>query len=139
MVYFNVESNLIESLLNRDTLIDSSPKFNYLLELAHIDPIPPGIEEVDFDLEEKIRLVKNSLYDNSSPRPPKELNTEIADTIVESFSPSLIPVEDKPKVVKNDKVIAPRIFRINPDKTSREEKNAPNIVRASNRTKPITV
>ncbi|GJU36545.1 hypothetical protein Tco_1184899 [Tanacetum coccineum] len=49
--------NLIESLLNRDTLIDSSPKFDYLLEefsgeLAHIDPIPPGIEKADFDLEE---------------------------------------------------------------------------------------
>ncbi|GKC40519.1 hypothetical protein Tco_1052903 [Tanacetum coccineum] len=54
---FNAESNLFESLLNRDTLIDSSPKFDYLLEefsgeLAHIDPIPPGIEEADFDLEE---------------------------------------------------------------------------------------
>nr|GFC45771.1 hypothetical protein [Tanacetum cinerariifolium]GFC47199.1 hypothetical protein [Tanacetum cinerariifolium] len=31
------------------------------------------------------------------------------------------------------------MFRINPDKTSREEKNVPNTVRASNRTKPITV
>ncbi|GJT76760.1 hypothetical protein Tco_1043485 [Tanacetum coccineum] len=97
--YFNVESNLIESLLNRDTLIDSSPKFDYLLEefsgeLAHINPIPPGIKEADFDLEEEIRLVKNLSYDNSSLRPPKELNTEIADTILESLSPSPIPVED---------------------------------------------
>nr|GEV68492.1 retrovirus-related Pol polyprotein from transposon TNT 1-94 [Tanacetum cinerariifolium] len=31
------------------------------------------------------------------------------------------------------------MFRINPDKTSREAKNVPNSVRASNRTKPITV
>nr|GEX64714.1 hypothetical protein [Tanacetum cinerariifolium] len=54
--YFNAESNLIESLLNRDILIDSSPKFDYLLELAHINPIPSGIEEADFDLEEEIRL-----------------------------------------------------------------------------------
>nr|GEW30782.1 hypothetical protein [Tanacetum cinerariifolium] len=30
--YFNVESNRLESLLNRDTLIDSSPKFDYFLE-----------------------------------------------------------------------------------------------------------
>ncbi|GJS02283.1 hypothetical protein Tco_0318791 [Tanacetum coccineum] len=56
---FNAESNLIESLLNRDTLIDSSPKFDFLFEefsgeLAHIDPIPPGIEKADFDLEEEI-------------------------------------------------------------------------------------
>ncbi|GJW23519.1 hypothetical protein Tco_0034141 [Tanacetum coccineum] len=61
---FNAESNLIESLLNRDTLIDSSPKFDYLLEefsgeLAHIDPILPGIEKADFDLEEEICLVEN--------------------------------------------------------------------------------
>ncbi|GJY76642.1 hypothetical protein Tco_0481758 [Tanacetum coccineum] len=97
--YFNAESNLIESLLNRDILIDSSPKFDYLLEefsgeLAHIDPIPPGIEKADFDLEEEIRLVENLLYDNSSPRPPEELNLEIADTILESLSPSPILVED---------------------------------------------
>ncbi|GJT55044.1 hypothetical protein Tco_0990098 [Tanacetum coccineum] len=91
---FNVGSNLIESLLNRDTLIDSSPKFDYLLELAHIDPIPPGIEEADFDLEEEIRLVENLSYDNSSPRPPEERNSENVDTIIESPSPSPIPVED---------------------------------------------
>nr|GEW47798.1 hypothetical protein [Tanacetum cinerariifolium] len=97
--YFNVESNFLESLLNRDTLIDSSPKIDYLLEefsseLAHIDPIPLGIKETEFDLEEGIRLVENLLYDNSSPRPPEELNAEIADTILESLSSSPIPVED---------------------------------------------
>ncbi|GKD29881.1 hypothetical protein Tco_1240659 [Tanacetum coccineum] len=80
-------------------LIDSSPKFDYLLEefsgeLAHIDPIPPGIEEADFDLEEEIRLVENLSYDNSSPRPPEERNSENVDTIIESPSPSPIPVED---------------------------------------------
>nr|GEX68641.1 hypothetical protein [Tanacetum cinerariifolium] len=58
--YFNAESNLLESFLNRDTLIDSSPMFDYLLkefsgELAYIDPIPSGIKEADFDLEEEIR------------------------------------------------------------------------------------
>nr|GEX91406.1 hypothetical protein [Tanacetum cinerariifolium] len=67
--YFNAEYDLIEPLLNRDTLIDSSPKFDYLLEefsgeLAHIDPIPPRIEEADFDLEEEIRLVEN-LFENN--------------------------------------------------------------------------
>nr|GEU56424.1 retrovirus-related Pol polyprotein from transposon TNT 1-94 [Tanacetum cinerariifolium] len=92
--YFNAESNLIEYLLTRDTLIDSSAKFDYLLELAHIDPIPPRIEEADFDLEEEIRLVENLLYDNSSARPSEELNAEIANTIVESLSPSPIPIED---------------------------------------------
>ncbi|GJV93243.1 hypothetical protein Tco_1541056 [Tanacetum coccineum] len=102
---FNAESNLIESLLNRDTLIDFSPKFDFLLEefsgeLAHINPIPPGIEKADFDLEEEIRLVENLLYDNSSPRPPEELNLEIADTIFESLSPSPILVVDSDSLIE---------------------------------------
>ncbi|GKG58292.1 hypothetical protein Tco_0592071, partial [Tanacetum coccineum] len=63
-------------------------------ELTHIDPILPGIEKADLDLEEEICLVENLSYDNSSPRPPKELNTEIADMILESLSPPLIPVKD---------------------------------------------
>nr|GEY54150.1 hypothetical protein [Tanacetum cinerariifolium] len=84
---------------NEYTLIDSSSKFDFLLEefsgeLAHIDPIPPGIEEADFDLEEEIRLIENLLYDNSSLRPPKELNAKIADTIIESLFSSPIPIED---------------------------------------------
>ncbi|GJV91314.1 hypothetical protein Tco_1539127 [Tanacetum coccineum] len=69
--HFNAESDLIESLLNRDTLI-----------------------KADFDLEKEIRFVENLSYDNSSPRPPEELNLEIADTILESLSPSHIPVAD---------------------------------------------
>nr|GEV22790.1 hypothetical protein [Tanacetum cinerariifolium] len=99
------ESDLVESLFNRDTLIDSSHKFDFLLEeffgeLAHIDPIPSEIEEANFDLEEEIRLVKNLVYDNSSPRLPGELNAEIADTSVESLSPSPILVEDSDSLME---------------------------------------
>ncbi|GKF82808.1 hypothetical protein Tco_0244464 [Tanacetum coccineum] len=73
--HFNAESDLIESLLNRDILIVSSPKFDSLLEefsgeLAHIDLISPEIDEAEFDPEEEIRPVEKLLYDNSSPRPP---------------------------------------------------------------------
>ncbi|GKB35553.1 hypothetical protein Tco_0880495 [Tanacetum coccineum] len=97
--HFNAESDLIESLLNQDTSIISSPKIDSLLEefsgeLAHIDLIPPGINEADFDPEEEIRLVEKLLYDNSSPRPLEELNSKISDALIESFSPSPIPVED---------------------------------------------
>ncbi|GJW96738.1 hypothetical protein Tco_0178546 [Tanacetum coccineum] len=96
--YFNAESDLIESLLNRYTLIVSSPKFDSLLEeffgeLAHIDLISTEIDEADFDLEEEIHLVKKLLYDNSSPRPPEELNSDNFDAVIESFSPSPIPIE----------------------------------------------
>nr|GEX67976.1 hypothetical protein [Tanacetum cinerariifolium] len=84
---------------DENTLIDSSPEFDFLLKelfgkRAHINPILPGIKEAEFDLEKDIRLVKNLLYDNSSLRPPEELNAEITDTIVESLSPSPILVED---------------------------------------------
>ncbi|GKB46527.1 hypothetical protein Tco_0897280, partial [Tanacetum coccineum] len=97
--HFNAESDLIESLLNQDTLIVSSPKFDSLLEefsgeLAHIDLISTEIDKADFDPEEEIRLVEKLLYDNSSPRPPKELNSENSDVVIESFFPSPIPVED---------------------------------------------
>nr|GEV20348.1 ribonuclease H-like domain-containing protein [Tanacetum cinerariifolium] len=88
--HVSAESDLIEYFLNRDTLIDSSSKFDYFLEEffgepAQIDPIHLRIEEADFDLEEEIHLVENLFYDNSSPRPSEEFNAKIADTIVESF------------------------------------------------------
>ncbi|GJX58032.1 hypothetical protein Tco_0289422 [Tanacetum coccineum] len=108
--HFNTQSNLIESLLNRDTSIVSSPKFDSLLEeffgeLAHINLIPPGIDETDFDPEEDICLTEKSLYDNSSPRPPKKLNSENSDAIIESLSPSPIPIEDK--LLSNDSLSLP--------------------------------
>nr|GFA51664.1 hypothetical protein [Tanacetum cinerariifolium] len=88
---FNVESDFVESLLNRDTFIDFSSKFDFSGELAHIKP---EIPKSDFDFEEEIRLIENLLYDNSFPRPPKELNAEIADTIIESIPLLPIPVQD---------------------------------------------
>ncbi|GJV24380.1 hypothetical protein Tco_1377075 [Tanacetum coccineum] len=92
--YFNAESNLIESLLNRDILIDSSPKFDYLLEefsgeLAHVNPIPCGIKKANFDLEEEICLVKNLLYDNSSPQ---QLRNEPENEPLITFSPKSDPL-----------------------------------------------
>nr|GFB32750.1 hypothetical protein [Tanacetum cinerariifolium] len=66
---FNVESDFVESLLNQ------IPKSN-------------------LDFEEEIRLIKNLVYDHSSPRPPEEHNAEIADTIIESIPLLPIPVQD---------------------------------------------
>ncbi|GJZ59241.1 retrovirus-related pol polyprotein from transposon TNT 1-94 [Tanacetum coccineum] len=51
-----------------------------------------------------------------------------------------VPTTKESKVVDNDKVIAPGMFRINPFKNSREEKFVPNKpTKASVRTNPITV
>ncbi|GJT14195.1 hypothetical protein Tco_0861237 [Tanacetum coccineum] len=76
--------------------------FNADLQVKSLifDPILQGIEKADFDLEEEIRLVENLLYDNSSPRSSEELNLEIADTIIESPSPSPIPVMDSDSLME---------------------------------------
>nr|GEV15248.1 hypothetical protein [Tanacetum cinerariifolium] len=70
---FNVEYDFVESLLNRDTFIDSSSKFDFSGELAHVNP---EITEFDFDFEEEIYLIESLLYDNSSSQPPKEHNAK---------------------------------------------------------------
>ncbi|GKA97972.1 hypothetical protein Tco_0825866 [Tanacetum coccineum] len=90
---FDAESDLLESMLNRDISIDSSPKIDSLLdefagELTFLDSIPPGIDKASFDPEEKIWFVEGLLYDNSSPRPRKDFNS-----IVFTLSPSPILVQ----------------------------------------------
>nr|GFB32372.1 hypothetical protein [Tanacetum cinerariifolium] len=98
--YFNADFDLIESLLNQDSLIiSSSSKIDSLLdefagELTLLKLIPPRINETDCDPEEEIRLIKKFLYDNSSPRPSEEFIFENSDTAIKSFSPSPIPVKD---------------------------------------------
>nr|GEY18834.1 hypothetical protein [Tanacetum cinerariifolium] len=94
--HFSAEYDLIESLLNHDS---SSSKIDSLLdefvgELTILKSIPPGIDETDCYHENKIRLTKRLLYDNSSPRPPKEFVFENSNANIESFFPSPIPVED---------------------------------------------
>nr|GEU61214.1 hypothetical protein [Tanacetum cinerariifolium] len=96
--HFNAESDLIESMLNHDSsIISSSSKIDSLLdefagELTLLKSIPPGIDKTDCYPKEDIHLVERLLYDNSSPRPPKEIVYSNAD--IESFSPSPIPNED---------------------------------------------
>nr|GEW52981.1 hypothetical protein [Tanacetum cinerariifolium] len=97
--HFNVESDLIESMLNQDSSIISSSKIDSLFdefagELTLLKSIPPGISETDCDPENEIHLTKRLLYDNSSPRPPKEFVSKNSDAEIKSFSPSPIPVED---------------------------------------------
>nr|GEV64918.1 hypothetical protein [Tanacetum cinerariifolium] len=97
--HFNVESNLIESLLNQDSSIISSSKIDSLLnefvgELIFLKSIPLRINEGDCDPEEEIRLIEKLLYDNSSPCPLKEFNSKNFDAIIQSFSLSPIAVED---------------------------------------------
>nr|GEV79437.1 hypothetical protein [Tanacetum cinerariifolium] len=61
--HFNVESDLIESLLNHNSSIISSSKIDSLFdefagELTLLKSISPGINETDYDHEEETRLIK---------------------------------------------------------------------------------
>nr|GFC44122.1 hypothetical protein [Tanacetum cinerariifolium] len=98
--HFNAESDLIESLLNRDSsIISSSSKIDSLLdefadELTLLKSISSGIDGTDRDPEEDIRLIERLLYDNSSPRLPEEFVFENSNAEIESCSPSPILNED---------------------------------------------
>ncbi|GKA55201.1 hypothetical protein Tco_0754150 [Tanacetum coccineum] len=101
-VRFDAESYLLESLVNHDTLMASPPKIDFLLdefagELTRLQSIPPGIDDVNLDPEGDILFLESLLYDNSSPRPPEEFNSE---NPTESFSPSPIPVEDSDSLME---------------------------------------
>nr|GFA90466.1 hypothetical protein [Tanacetum cinerariifolium] len=98
--HFNAESDLIESMLNHDSsIIPSSSKIDSFLdefagELSLLKSILPGIDKTDCHPKNEICLIERLLYDNSSPRPPKEFVYDNSDADIESFSPSPIPVKD---------------------------------------------
>nr|GEZ16441.1 hypothetical protein [Tanacetum cinerariifolium] len=98
--HFNAESDLIESMLNHDSsIITSSSKIDSLLdefvgELTLLKSIPLRIDKTDCYPEEEICLTKRLLYDNSSPRPPKEFVSKNSNVEIKSFSPSPIPIKD---------------------------------------------
>ncbi|GJY12117.1 hypothetical protein Tco_0381426 [Tanacetum coccineum] len=71
-VRFDAESYLLESLVNRDTLMASPPKIDFLLdefagELTRLQSIPPGIDNINLDSEGDILFLESLLYDNSYP------------------------------------------------------------------------
>nr|GFB53671.1 hypothetical protein [Tanacetum cinerariifolium] len=88
----NAESTHDSSLII-SSKIDSLPD-EFAGELILLKSIPPGINKTDCYHENEIRFTKRLLYDNSSPRQPKEFVSENSNADIESFSPSPIPVED---------------------------------------------
>nr|GEZ89080.1 hypothetical protein [Tanacetum cinerariifolium] len=73
-----------------DSLLDE-----FVDKLIFLKSIP-----VECDPEEEIRLIEKLLYDYSSPRPLEEFNSKNSDAIIESFSPSPIPVKDSNSLVE---------------------------------------
>nr|GEV23569.1 RNA-directed DNA polymerase, eukaryota, nucleotide-binding alpha-beta plait domain protein [Tanacetum cinerariifolium] len=95
---FEEEIIPLKSSRTHDSFLPISSKIDSLLDEFAGEPtllksIPPGIDETDCDFEEDIRLIEKLLYDNSSPRPPKEFVSANSDAKIKSFSPS--PILDK--------------------------------------------
>ncbi|GKD97853.1 retrovirus-related pol polyprotein from transposon TNT 1-94, partial [Tanacetum coccineum] len=77
-----------------------------------------------------------------TPSPNSKVIPKVVETndLSKPVTSNSVPTPTESKVVTNDKVIAPGMFRINPFKTSREDKFVPiNKVKASVRTNPIIV
>nr|GEY48154.1 hypothetical protein [Tanacetum cinerariifolium] len=104
--HFNAESDLVESMLNRNSsIISSSLKIDSLLdefvgELTLLKSISPKIDETDCHPENEIHSSERLLYDNSSPRPLEEFVSENSDVDIESFSPFLIPNKDSDSFIE---------------------------------------
>nr|GEY18687.1 hypothetical protein [Tanacetum cinerariifolium] len=91
--YLNAESDFIESLSNRDTLFNSSLKFDYLEEFSGA-LFPTSIideECIRREHEEYISLMEKLFSINSFPR---SLENFYTNTIIETLPTSPIPVED---------------------------------------------
>nr|GFB89577.1 hypothetical protein [Tanacetum cinerariifolium] len=96
---------LMESLRTYDSSLPISSKIDSILdefagELTLLKLSPPGIDETDCDFKEDIRLIEKLLYDNSSPRPPKEFVSVNSDAKIKSFSPSPIIVKDSDSLME---------------------------------------
>nr|GEX21810.1 hypothetical protein [Tanacetum cinerariifolium] len=89
-------------------------------------------KDITQDTSKNTKFAKQPIVENL----PKIGETNALSKPVTSNS---VSTPQQSKGVNNDKVISPGMFRINPSKTSREEKYVPNTVSASARTKPINV
>nr|GFB29614.1 hypothetical protein [Tanacetum cinerariifolium] len=97
-------------------------------------------------LFKKVSDQKDNTQDSSkntkfAKQPDVEILSKIGETnaLSKPVTSNSVSTPQVSKGVNNAKVISPCMFRINPDKVSREANKVPNTVSASSRTKPITV
>nr|GEY47241.1 hypothetical protein [Tanacetum cinerariifolium] len=97
-------------------------------------------------LFKKVSDQKENTQDTSkntkfAKQPNVEILLKIGETnaLSKPVTSNFVSTPQVSKGVNNDKVIAPGMFRISPDKVSRDTKKVSNTVSASSRTKPITV
>ncbi|GJV01784.1 retrovirus-related pol polyprotein from transposon TNT 1-94 [Tanacetum coccineum] len=108
-----------------------------------LDPLSQKLENenVELEFQGKPPSFSGSKLYAITPFPKSKGLPKIDETHAFSkpVTSNSVATPQESKVVKNNNVIAPGMFRINPFKPSREEKSEPNKVRASVRKNPITV
>ncbi|GJS30326.1 retrovirus-related pol polyprotein from transposon TNT 1-94 [Tanacetum coccineum] len=148
-----VVSQDIMSIVQSNSVVDTS---NLQTELERtkehtLDPLSQKLETENVELEFQVLNYANenahlkTTYKNrfdsiniSKTRVPQKVDE--TNDLSNPVTSNSVPTSQESKVVKNDKVIAPGMSRINPTKTFREDKFvAINKVSASVRTNPITV
>nr|GEW61530.1 hypothetical protein [Tanacetum cinerariifolium] len=123
--HFNVESDLIESMLNQDSSSISSSKIDSLLdefvgELIFLKSIPSGIDEADCDPEEEIRLIEKlfdpfmkeiDLFLTSDGSIPPGIDSDYSDSERDNLFPKRLLHDDPiplPDILDSSNVV--RIF-----------------------------
>ncbi|GJV90509.1 hypothetical protein Tco_1538322 [Tanacetum coccineum] len=119
-----------------------------LVELFTLVEVNKEIKEVNANCILMVNLQQASTsgtHDDKAPIYDSDGSAEFIPKVVEKsdltklVTSHSVPESEETKVVKNKKVIAPGMFRINPFKHSRVDNFAPNrLVKASVGTKPIT-
>nr|GFB73138.1 hypothetical protein [Tanacetum cinerariifolium] len=91
--------------------------------------------------DQKDNTQESSKNTKFAKQPIAQIIPKIGETNVLSkpVTSNSVSKPQEPKGVNNDKVIAPGMFRISPDKVPRKAKKVPHTVSASARAKPITV
>nr|GFB83716.1 hypothetical protein [Tanacetum cinerariifolium] len=91
--------------------------------------------------DQKDNTQNSSKNTKFTKQPIAEILSKIGETnaLSNPVTSNSVSTPQEPKGVNNDKVIAPGMFRISPDKVPRKPKKVPNTLSVSTRTKPITV
>nr|GEV34807.1 hypothetical protein [Tanacetum cinerariifolium] len=99
------------------------------------NPLSQKLENKNVELEFQVSDQKDNTHDTSAnikfaKQPIVENIPKVGETnaLSKPVTSNSISTSQESKGVNNDKVIAPGMFRINPFKTSREEKHVPNTV-----------
>ncbi|GJR40793.1 retrovirus-related pol polyprotein from transposon TNT 1-94 [Tanacetum coccineum] len=124
-----VASQDIMSIVQNNSVVDTSDLY------TELDLLKQSI------LGKPLSYSQPKLYSVTPfPKSMVSLKGDETNALLKPVTSNWAPSTRESTVVKNDKVIAPGMFRINPYKNFREEKPVPNKpLRASVRTKPITV